>query len=79
MSLNMLIEGPAASTTPGADCRGWMAEAGFREATSSTCRHGFDGRRDQVRNPPPPPPQATLQYRNSTSMRGLQAPPVRLG
>jgi hypothetical protein len=31
MSLNMLIEGPGFDYT-GADCRGWMAEAGFRES-----------------------------------------------
>jgi hypothetical protein len=31
MSLNMLIEG-AGFDLPGADCRGWMAEAGFTES-----------------------------------------------
>jgi O-methyltransferase domain len=30
-SLNMLIETPAGSDYTGADCRGWMTEAGFRE------------------------------------------------
>lgn len=32
MSLNMLIEGPDGFDYTGADCRGWMAEAGFRES-----------------------------------------------
>jgi hypothetical protein len=31
MSLNMLIETPAGFDYTGADCRGWMADAGFRE------------------------------------------------
>ena len=31
MSLNMLIETPAGFDYTGADCRGWMKEAGFRE------------------------------------------------
>jgi hypothetical protein len=31
MSLNMLIETPAGFDYTGADCRGWLAEAGFRE------------------------------------------------
>ena len=31
MSLNMLIETPGGFDYTGADCRGWMAEAGFRE------------------------------------------------
>ncbi len=31
MSLNMLIETPAGFDYTGADCRGWMHEAGFRE------------------------------------------------
>jgi hypothetical protein len=31
MSLNMLIETPAGFDYTGADCRGWMTEAGFRE------------------------------------------------
>jgi hypothetical protein len=31
MSLNMLIETPAGFDYTGADCRGWMREAGFRE------------------------------------------------
>jgi hypothetical protein len=30
MSLNMLIEGPTGFDYTGADCRGWMADAGFR-------------------------------------------------
>lgn len=32
MSLNMLIETPAGYDYTGADCRAWMAEAGFRES-----------------------------------------------
>ncbi len=32
MSLNMLIETPAGFDYTGADCQGWMKEAGFREA-----------------------------------------------
>ena len=32
MSLNMLIEGPVGFDYTGADCRGWMADAGFRES-----------------------------------------------
>jgi hypothetical protein len=32
MSLNMLIECPDGFDYTGADCRGWMAEAGFRES-----------------------------------------------
>jgi hypothetical protein len=31
MSLNMLIEWPAGFDYTGADCQGWMKEAGFRE------------------------------------------------
>ena len=31
MSLNMLIETPAGSDYTAADCRGWLAQAGFRE------------------------------------------------
>jgi hypothetical protein len=31
MSLNMLIETPAGFDYTGADCRGWMEEAGFRD------------------------------------------------
>jgi O-methyltransferase len=31
MSLNMLIETPAGFDYTGADCMGWMKEAGFRE------------------------------------------------
>jgi hypothetical protein len=31
MSLNMLIETPGGSDYTGADCSGWMREAGFRE------------------------------------------------
>ena len=37
MSLNMLIETPGGFDYTGADCRGWMREAGFRESASSTC------------------------------------------
>jgi hypothetical protein len=32
MSLNMLIETPDGFDYTGADCRGWMAEAGFRDS-----------------------------------------------
>lgn len=32
MSLNMLIEGPGGFDYTGADCRGWMAEAGFKDS-----------------------------------------------
>jgi hypothetical protein len=32
-SLNMLIETPGGFDYTGADCRRWMAEAGFRSAT----------------------------------------------
>jgi hypothetical protein len=32
MSLNMLIETPGGFDYTGADCRGWMQDAGFREA-----------------------------------------------
>jgi hypothetical protein len=31
MSLNMLIETPGGFDYSGADCQGWMREAGFRE------------------------------------------------
>ena len=31
MSLNMLIETPGGFDYTGADCQGWMKEAGFRE------------------------------------------------
>ena len=31
MSLNMLIETPGGFDYTGADCSGWMKEAGFRE------------------------------------------------
>ncbi len=31
MSLNMLIESPGGFDFTGADCQGWMKEAGFRE------------------------------------------------
>ena len=31
MSLNMLIETPGSFDYTGADCQGWMKEAGFRE------------------------------------------------
>ena len=36
MSLNMLIETPGGFDYTGADCRGWMNEAGFRRRASST-------------------------------------------
>ena len=32
MSLNMLIETPGGFDFTGADCRAWMAEAGFRDS-----------------------------------------------
>ena len=32
MSLNMLIETPGGFDYTGADCRGWMADAGFSES-----------------------------------------------
>ena len=32
MSLNMLIETPGGFDYTGADCRGWMEEAGFRDS-----------------------------------------------
>ena len=35
MSLNMLIETRGGFDYTGADCRGWMPEAGFRESSSS--------------------------------------------
>jgi hypothetical protein len=31
MSLNMLIETPGGSDYTGADCEGWMREAGFQQ------------------------------------------------
>jgi hypothetical protein len=31
MSLNMLVETPSGFDYTGADCQGWMKEAGFRE------------------------------------------------
>ena len=35
MSLNMLIETPGGFDYTGADCAGWMKEAGFRRRASS--------------------------------------------
>jgi hypothetical protein len=32
MSLNMLIETPGGFDYTGAECRGWMSDAGFRES-----------------------------------------------
>ncbi|MDE2509885.1 MAG: methyltransferase, partial [Elusimicrobia bacterium] len=32
MSLNMLVETPGGFDYTGADCRGWLGEAGFRES-----------------------------------------------
>jgi hypothetical protein len=32
MSLNMLIEGDEGFDYTGGDCRGWMADAGFRQS-----------------------------------------------
>ena len=31
MSLNMLVETPSGFDFTGADCRGWMQDAGFRD------------------------------------------------
>ena len=49
MSLNMLIETPGGFDYTGADCAGWMKEAGFRRhARRAPRRAGLDGRRHQV-------------------------------
>ena len=49
MSLNMLIETPAGFDYTGADCRGWLEEAGFRETRGRAPRRPrLDGDRDQV-------------------------------
>ena len=49
MSLNMLIEGPYGFDYTGADCRAWMADAGFREKLRrAPGRPGLDGCRHQV-------------------------------
>ena len=49
MSLNMLIETPGGFDYTGADCRGWMRDAGFRETyVEHLVGPGLDGRRDQV-------------------------------
>ena len=49
MSLNMLIETPGGFDYTGADCRGWMAKAGFRESyVEHLVGPGLDGRRHQV-------------------------------
>jgi hypothetical protein len=38
MSLNMLIETPGGFDYSGADCTGWMKEAGFRETNTCSAR-----------------------------------------
>ena len=46
MSLNMLIETPAGFDYTGADCQGWMKEAGFRETrVEHLVGRGLDGDR----------------------------------
>ena len=45
----MLIETPGGFDYTGADCRGWMREAGFRETLRrASGRSRLDGGRDQV-------------------------------
>ena len=45
----MLIETPGGFDYTGADCRGWMKEAGFRESyVEHLVRARLDGRRHQV-------------------------------
>ena len=48
MSLNMLIETPGGFDYTGADCIGWMKEAGSRSLRRAPGRAGLDGRRHQV-------------------------------
>ena len=49
MSLNMLIETPGGFDYTGADCRGWMRDAGLpRDLRRAPGRARLDGRRDQV-------------------------------
>ena len=49
MSLNMLIETPGGFDYTGADCMGWMKEAGFKETrVEHLVGPGLDGDRDQV-------------------------------
>ena len=49
MSLNMLIETPGGFDYTGADCAGWMKEAGFSvDARRAARRAGLDGDRHQV-------------------------------
>ena len=49
MSLNMLIELPGGFDYTGADCTGWLREAGFRETrVRASCRAGLDGDWDKV-------------------------------
>ena len=48
MSLNMLIETPGGFDYTGADCEGWMKDAGFRDARRTARRSRLDGRRHQV-------------------------------
>ena len=51
MSLNMLIETPGGFDYTGADCTGWMREAGSRHARRAAGRARLDGRRHQVTSP----------------------------
>ena len=52
MSLNMLIETPGGFDYTGADCSGWMKEAGFScHACRAARRAGLDGDRNQVSDP----------------------------
>ena len=49
MSLNMLIETPGGFDYTGADCQGWMRDAGFRETrVEHLVGPGLDGHRHQV-------------------------------
>ena len=48
MSLNMLIETPGGFDYTGADCAGWMKEAGFSRPRRAPRRPRLDGRRHQV-------------------------------
>ena len=51
MSLNMLIETPGGFDYTGADCMGWMKEAGFPNPRGASGGSGFDGGGDQVAGP----------------------------
>ena len=49
MSLNMLIETHGGFDYTGADCQGWMQDAGFTDTyVAAPGRARLDGRRDQV-------------------------------